>query len=162
MNQKTLVVYYSLEGSTRLLAQTIAQLLHADLLECKPMKDLRSKGVSKYIWGGRQVIMKKKPKLEAFLVPPAEYKSLVIGTPVWAYNYTPAIRSFLSQEKLKNKKIGLFCCHEGGPGKTLQNLRHDLMGNTIISETDFVNVAKNKEENIEKAKRWGVDLMEKL
>jgi flavodoxin len=162
MASKTLVVYYSFEGSTKLLAEHIAQVLHADLLECKPVKDLSSKGFSKYVWGGRQVIMKKKPKLVEFLINPNDYDVIIIGTPVWAFNYTPAIRSFLTQVKLKNKKIGVFYCHEGGPGKTLDNLKKKLSDNSIIGEMDFLNVAKNKEENVLKAKNWASSLVEKI
>ena len=159
---KDLVVYYSFEGSTRLIAENIAQVLNADILECKPIKDLRSKSFSKYFWGGRQVLMKKKPKLVDFSIKPDDYSFIIIGTPVWSSNYTPAIRSFLSLVKLKDKKIALFCCHEGGIGKTLVNLKKDLSENKIISEMDFKNVAKNKDVNIEKAKSWAKSLLYKL
>jgi len=48
MATKTLVAYYSFEGSTRLLSEHIVQELTADILECKPIKDLNSPGFSKY------------------------------------------------------------------------------------------------------------------
>ena len=162
MTTKNLVVYYSFEGSTRLLAETIAQVLNADILECKLIKDLGSKGFSKYFWGGRQVIMKKKPKLVDFSINPNNYDVIIIGTPVWASNYTPAIRSFLNQVSIKDKKIGLFCCHDGGMGKTLDNLKKELSDNTIIDEIDFLNVEKNKEENILKAKNWAAHIRDKI
>ena len=161
MTNKVLVVFYSYEGSTRLMAKTIAQVIQADLLECKPVKDIKSKGFTKYLWGSRQVIFKKKPELEKFEKNPDDYDVIIIGTPVWAFNYTPTIRSFLTQVKLKNKKIGLFYCHEGGPGKTLENLKNELSENTIVGEIDFLNVFENKEENIEKAKNWAIHLKEK-
>jgi hypothetical protein len=62
---------------------------------------------------------------------------------------------------LKNKKIGLFCCHEGAKGKTLDNLKNVLSNNTFIGEIDFLNVQKNKEENIIKAKNWALALRDK-
>jgi len=49
MHKKILVVYYSFEGSTRLMAETIAHELKADVLELKPVKDLQSKGFMKYV-----------------------------------------------------------------------------------------------------------------
>jgi flavodoxin len=150
----TLVVYYSFEGSTRLIAQTIATTLEADIMECKPIKDINSKGFMKYVWGGRQVLFKKHPHLEPFEKNPADYETIIIGTPVWAFNYTPALRSFLSQVTLRKKNIAIFCCHEGGKGKTLENLKEALSNNTIIGEMDFLNVMKNKNENVEKAKKW--------
>ena len=159
MTQKNLVVYYSYEGSTRLIAQTIAQTMDADVLECKPAKDIQSKGIMKYVWGGRQVIFKKRPYLESFDTNPMDYEVIIIGTPVWAFDYAPAIRSFVSQANLTKKKIGLFCCHEGAIGKTLENLKKVLSENTIIGEMDFLNVPKHTQENIEKAKKWATTLI---
>jgi len=161
MAVKTLVVYYSYEGSTRTIAQTIATTLEADVLECRPLKDISSKGFMKYVWGGRQVIFKKRPQLRPFEKNPADYDMVIIGTPVWAFDYAPAVRSFLSQMNLQRKKIGVFCCHEGTKGKTLENLKEMLSNNTIIGEMDFLNVMKNKEENIEKAKNWATNLRSK-
>ena len=162
MANKNLVVYYSFEGSTRLIAENIANVLDADVLECKPIKDLKSKGFSKYFWGGRQVVTKKKPDLVDFSVNPDDYDAIIIGTPVWSYTYAPAIRTFLSLVELRNKKIALFCCHEGGPGKTINNLKEELSENEIIDEMDFNNVAKSKEENISKAKKWAQSLVDKI
>jgi flavodoxin len=162
MTKKSLVVYYSYEGSTRVIAQTITQVLEADVLECKPLKDISSKGFMKYVWGGRQVLFKTRPELEIFGKNPDDYDSIIIGTPVWAFNYAPAIRSFLMKVKPTNKKIGLFCCHEGRPGKTLENLKKKLSNNTIIDEMDFLNVEKNQKENILKAKNWAVSLKDKI
>ena len=157
---KTLVVYYSYEGSTRIIAQTIATTLEADLMESRPTKDISSKGFMKYVWGGRQVVLKKCPQLEPFEKNPMDYDVIIIGTPVWAFNIAPAIRSFLSKANLQKKDIGIFCCHEGTKGKTLENLKDALSMNTIIGEMDFLNVMKNKEENIEKAKQWATTLKE--
>lgn len=160
MTNKNLVVFYSYEGNTRLIAQTIARVIEADVLECKPVKDISQKNFTKYIWGGRQVITKKKPKLESLGKNPQDYEVILIGTPVWVYTYAPAIRSLLSQVTLQKKNIGVFCCHEGGKGNTLEHLKKALVGNTIIGEHDFFNVMKNKEENIEKAKKWAATLQQ--
>lgn len=161
MTSKTLVVYYSYEGSTRTIAQTIASTLGADILECKPEKDISSKGFMKYVWGGRQVVFKKRPKLEAFEKNPAEYNTIILGTPVWAYSYAPAIRSFLSQVTIQQKSIAIFCCHEGGKGDTLVHLKEALPNNTILGENDFSDVVKNKEANILKAQIWAASLHRK-
>jgi flavodoxin len=161
MINKNLVVYYSYEGSTRVIAQTIAEVLDADMIECKPLKDISSKSFMKYVWGGRQVVFKQHPQLKTFEQNPDDYDMVIIGTPVWAFTYAPAIRSFLWKVNLKNKKIGLFCCHDGAKGKTLDNLKEVLSNNTIIGEIDFLNIKKNKEENILKAKNWAMILRDR-
>jgi flavodoxin len=153
--KKTLIVFYSLEGSTKLMAQTIAKELDADLLECRPVKEAHPTGFMKYMWGGRQMMFNKEPKLVPFEKDPQHYDNIIIGTPVWAYTYAPVIRSFLAKTELKNKKVAIYCCHEGGPGKTLDNFKEKLSNNnTIIGEMGFLNVSKNKELNIIKAIEW--------
>ncbi|MFA4833796.1 MAG: NAD(P)H-dependent oxidoreductase [Patescibacteria group bacterium] len=153
-----IIIYYSLEGSTRLMAETMAETIDADILELKPLKEINPNGFLKYFWGGRQVVFKEKPKLEIFDKNPLDYDIVIIGTPVWAFTYAPPLRSFFKRVKLRDKKIGIFCCHEGNPGKTLENLIKELAGNTIVGQTDFLNVKKDQEKNIEKAKDWALKI----
>lgn len=152
---KTLIIYYSFEGNVKLLGETMASEIGADILELHPKQEIKSTGFMKYLWGGRQVIMKEEPKLEPINVNLNDYELLVIGTPVWAGSYTPAIRSFLSSNSIVNKKIAFFCSHEGGLGKTLDNLKNKLSANQIISSIDFIApLKKNKEATLERAKTW--------
>jgi menaquinone-dependent protoporphyrinogen IX oxidase len=67
----------------------------------------------KYLRGGKQVMMKETPELEPYQIDLKNHDIIYIGTPVWAFTFTPAIRSFLKHTHLKNKKIVLFCTHEG-------------------------------------------------
>lgn len=151
---KTLIVYYSFEGNTRLIAEAIAQEIKADILELKVQNDIKTRGFMKYFWGGRQVFQKKTPDLLPFDKDPNDYALIFIGTPVWVFTYAPALRTFFNKIKLKGKKIALFCCHESDPAKTIDNMKKELEGNDIISENDFVNVLKNPRENSLNAKLW--------
>lgn len=142
---KKLVVFYSLEGNTRFIAEKMAQDIGADILELKPEKELDAKSSMRFLWGGGQVIMKEIPKLKEYKANLADYGTIVIGTPIWAFNFTPPIRTFLKENKISGKKIILFCTHGGNYGKTFANLRAELPGNEIIGEAEFFNVLKNKE-----------------
>ena len=157
---KVLVVYYSLEGNTKFIAQKIAEAVGADLLGLKPKKEtVKPHSLSKYFWGGKQVMMKEKPELVSFDHNPEEYDLLFIGTPVWAWNFTPPVNTFLSTVELKDKKIALFCCHGGAKNKTLENMEAQLAGNKIIGKIDFKEPLKNNpEECTEQAKRWAIEI----
>lgn len=157
---KKLVVYYSLEGNTMFIAEVIAEATGADQLELQPDKEPKSKGFTKYLWGGRQVFMKDKPLLKSLDKNPADYDLLFIGSPVWSWNYAPALRSFFPEVKLEGKKIGLFCCHQGSPGKTLENMKKELGGNTILGEKDFRQPLADKKQNKEKAQKWAKEIIE--
>ncbi|CAH2214039.1 flavodoxin family protein [Tepidibacter aestuarii] len=159
---RKLVIYYSLEGNTKLLSQTIAQNLDADILEIKPKYEVKRKGFMKYLWCGKSVFMKEKPELERIEINIDEYDLLIIGTPVWAGTFTPALRTFFDKYNIKNKKIFLFCTHNGGPGKTLENMKSELDMNNIVDTKDFVNVSKNVEINKNIAEKWVEEVISKI
>jgi len=160
---KKLVVYYSFEGNTKLMAESIAQTVEADILELKLVKESESKGFMRYVWGGKEALMKKKPELLTFDKNPQDYDLLFIGTPVWAWSYAPALSTFFSEVKVAHKKIALFCCHGGGKGKTLKKMEAAITNNQIIGTIDFIDPKKkNREANIEKVKQWAKEIVSKV
>jgi flavodoxin len=155
---KTLIIYYSFEGSTKLIAETIKNKLDADILELKLKKDIKTHGFMKYVWGGKMVVMKESPELEKFDININDYNQIIFGTPVWAGIFVPAFRTFFNNYKFSGKNVALFICHDGGPGKTLDKMKAELQGNDVIATQDFKKTAQNKENNIEMAKKWAETL----
>ncbi|MDR2757775.1 MAG: flavodoxin [Spirochaetaceae bacterium] len=152
---KTAVIYYSYEGNCALIAELIKNVLEADLIELRTADDKKRQGFSKYLWGGRQVIMKETPSLKPYTVDPEAYDLIIIGTPVWAANPTPALNTFLGEQRIRNKKIALFCCHAGGKGKVFDKIKNKLPGNTFAGEIDFINPAKQeRQEVVNKLNAW--------
>lgn len=159
---KSLVIYYSFEGNTRFIAEAIAHEISSDVLELKVRDAIKTKGFLKYLWGGKQVLQKKTPDLLPFDKNPVDYDLIFIGTPVWAFTFAPALRTFLKDVKLKNKKIALFCTHEGSAAKTFDDMKKELENNDIISENDFANVLKNPQQNSLDAKLWAGKIAERF
>jgi flavodoxin len=152
---KTLIVYFSLDGNTALVAAGIGRALGADLLELKLAEEKKRKGLAKYVWGGRQVFSRVKPALKPFTVKPLDYDLLIVGGPVWAGSPAPALLTFLSEADIKGKKAAVFCCHRGGKGEALSKLKALLAGNTIVGEIDFRNPLKSGAETwASKAADW--------
>lgn len=153
---KKLVIFYSFEGNTKFIAEGISEIIGADLLELKPKKDVESKGFMKYFWGGKQVITGKKPELLPIDKKPEDYDLILIGTPIWASRYTPAINTFLDTAQINGKKIAFFCCHAGGGnGKAFKMLKEQLKGNEVLGEIEFKDpLKKGKEEAKEQLKEW--------
>ncbi|MDD5019637.1 MAG: flavodoxin [Candidatus Omnitrophica bacterium] len=156
---KILVVYYSFDGNTRLIAETIAQETGADSLELRTEDEPRSKGFSKYFWGGRQVFMKVRPALFALDKDPAQYDFLFIGTPVWAFAPAPAMSAFLEKSGIRGKKVALFCCSGGGMGRTLARMEEALAGNVIAGRMHFIEPRRTQKASVEKARRWAREMM---
>jgi hypothetical protein len=82
--------------------------------------------------------MGREPELLPMEKDPAAYDLIFLGTPVWAFSYTPAVRAFLAHANLRGKKVALFCCHGGGKGRTFRKMQDALPGATILGEADFV------------------------
>ncbi len=151
---KTLIIFYSYEGNTKFIAETMATQLDADVLELKLEKEYKTKGFMRFIWIGKEIMLSRKPKLKEFDKNIESYDLILIGTPVWAFTFTPPLRRFFAENKIQGKKIALFCTHEGKKGKTIENMEKKLQGNKIIAKTDFGKVKENKEENRKKAIGW--------
>lgn len=158
--EKRLVVFYSLEGNTKMVAQAIAKAVEGDLLELKPLKDVASSGFMRYVWGGKQVLFKEKPPLQPLDINPQEYDLIFLGTPVWAGSYAPAIRSFLEQFSISGKRIALFSCYGGQAGKTYDNIKKEIPDNQFVGEIGFKEPRSNdKQSQLERACQWAGELM---
>ncbi|PID58798.1 flavodoxin [candidate division KSB3 bacterium] len=160
---KKIVIFYSFEGNTRLIANTIAKTVDADILELTPKDEIQSTGIMKYVWGGKAALMNAKPALLPYDKNIQEYDLLFIGTPVWAWTFAPPLNTFLATEVFVNKKIALFCCHGGGKGKIFRKMAKVLTQNQILGEADFKDPLKHHTEaNLEKAKKWAERIMNTL
>lgn len=159
MAEKPIIIFYSLTGNTKFIAQAIAEITSGEILELKLEKEFKSShDLRTVFWGGKQVVTKEKPKLLPLTKNIADYNLIILGTPVWAFSVAPALRTFLSQNKLTNKKIALFCCHDGMPGKALANLKSELTGNEIIGDIAFREPLGNQAENKKKLAEWLTNL----
>ncbi len=159
MKRKILIVYYSLTGNTHSIANKLKINLHADLERIKPIKELNPNNPTKFIWGGVQVLMHKKPKLKIFQHELNKYQNIIIGTPVWAFSYSAPINSLLSKNLFQNKKIALFCTSEGGEKFTLKNMKERLKNNEIISSRNFTfGSTELNSQALKEAEKWGKKL----
>ncbi len=157
---KSIVVFYSYEGNTRLVAENIANSIGADIIEIKPEKEMKSKGVMKFLWGGRQAMMGVKPPLREIKKDLNSYDLIFIGTPVWAWSPAPPIRTFLEDHLPKGKRIALFSSCEGGGGKTFEKMTEMARGCRVIGTLESLAPLKREKENtLQKAKVWAKGLI---
>ena len=60
---KNLIIYFSLEGNTKFIAESIAEEIECDIMELIPSKKYSTGKIGKYFWGGKSVMFKEKPEL---------------------------------------------------------------------------------------------------
>ena len=153
---KAIVLFYSLEGNTKKVATLLSKKMNVPCEEIKPKKDLKSKGFSKYLWGGQQVIMNKKPELMPLKANLDDYDTVFIGSPIWAGSFAPGIKTLLEDGMLKGKKIAFFYCHDGGPGKAEDKIIKAVeVNNKLISSYGLARVKDNYEGLKAGVLSWG-------
>ena len=110
---KTLIVYYSLDGHTRLIADILAGSLNGassvDVFELRPLRETQLNGFFKYFVGGMRAIFGVKPALQTPLPGAKAYDLICLGTPVWGGRFTPPVNTFISGTDLACKKSALVC-----------------------------------------------------
>jgi flavodoxin len=152
---KQLIIYYSYEGNTKLIAEEMANATGADLMAIKPLKEMKSKGFMKYVWGGKAAVMKQKPKLEPLTHNMENYDRIIFGTPVWAGTFAPPFNTLFSDFEIKDKKVGIFCCHAGGMGRVFDNFKKQLKDNTLVGQLEIIDpLNSGKKDKIEKSISW--------
>ncbi|TFF63388.1 MAG: flavodoxin [Promethearchaeota archaeon] len=158
-----LVVYYSLTGNTRMIAEEIAASLNSELLELKPVKELDPESGMKYFWGGFQATMRKKPELEQFEIDPMDYDLLFLGSPVWAWRQSPPMLSFVKKYDLSGKKLALWMCAAGNGVKARERFTKVLKDCNVIADICFQEPLQNNPENAKKtATEWAINIVRKI
>jgi len=120
----TLVVYYSLTGHTRQIAEVIAAAQDADIevIEDTFNRDTglgRIRSAIEGLLGLRSSITTPKHDV-------SEYDLVVVGTPVWAARLSSPVRAYLSQQRVSLKRVAFFCTQSGIGGTwALQNMAEE-------------------------------------
>lgn len=104
-------------------------------------------------------MMKEIPELEPFKVKPDDYDMVFLGSPVWAWTFTPPVRAFLVKHDLSGKKVALFLCHGGGPGKAAGKLREAVSG-TVLGEILLRDPLKrHTKTQLQRASAWAYEMI---
>ena len=129
--QKILVAYFSRTGNTKLVAEKIAKNLRADIDEVIDTKD-RKRTIIGWLIAGKDASVNNLTYIK-IKKDPIKYDLVVIGTPVWAWTMTPAIRTYLTHYKFNN--LAFFCTHGGQSGKTFINM--EKLSKKPVAVIDF-------------------------
>lgn len=111
---KTLVLYYSLTGNTKMVAEEIAGRLGADMEEivCVNPYDTNFQACITRCMQDREAgIVTEIEPVKADL---SQYDVIFIGYPVWFGTYAPPIATFLANNDLSGKTLVPFCTFGSG------------------------------------------------
>jgi len=114
---KSLVVFYSRTGTTKRIGEALAQLLECDSEELVDTK--KRSGPLGFVSAGRDAQAKKLTTLVDIKHDPALYDLVILGTPMWGGTLSSAIRTYISANKSKFKRVAFFCTQGGTDNKQL-------------------------------------------
>ena len=150
---KTLVAYFSAEGTTAAVARALAEAAGADIFEIKPEVPYSSSDIN---WKNplarcnKEKIGKKDVPLADKLESIDAYDTIYIGFPIWYYGAPNIIQTFVKDFDWADKKIYLFATSGGSEmNKTAERLL-PFMKNASIAGEKLVKAS----EGVEGLKEW--------
>lgn len=141
---KTLIVYYSRTKTTKKVVLRLAKLLEARAVELIDQQDRR--GVMGYLSGGRDAFRKTLAKIDTVKANVEDYDLVIIATPVWVGTMAPAIRTFVTDNRDKFKKIAILTTQGG---KKRQRVFADLKALTgLAAQAEVMFVTRDVSQDL--------------
>jgi flavodoxin len=112
---KPLVLYYSLTGKNKIIAEELKKQLACDIGEIKTASD-RS-GIWGFIVSGYENIFDKDAELQPFATDFTAYNPIIICSPIWMQKISSPARTLFKNPGLKGKDVYLFASFNGHWGE---------------------------------------------
>lgn len=113
MSSRILVVYYSMGGNTRAIANEIRDLTGADIEEIA--EPHRRHGLSGVVRALFDTMLRRSPAIIPAAYDPAVFEALLLGGPVWGGRMAAPVRAYAKRYGGRPLRVGFFCT-EGGHG----------------------------------------------
>lgn len=149
---KTLIVFYSRTGTTKKVGETLAAKLGADIEEIKDT--VNRSGAKGYLLSGRDAMRRKLTTLEPQNKNAAEYDLVVIGTPVWAWNMSAPIRTYITESKGDFKNVAFFCTMGGSGDEGTFSEMTEVTGKKPLATLALKTVQVVKNEFVDKLENF--------
>lgn len=160
MDNKMLVAYFSATGTTKQVAQNLADAINADIYEIKPKVPYTNADLDWTNKNSRSTLEmddhNSRPEIVDDGFSTDSYDTIFLGFPIWWYIAPTIVNTFLESHDFKNKKIILFATSGGsGFGRTVENLKKSVSSSTEIKEGKLFNNYPSKEE----LKKWTEEVL---
>ena len=103
---KTLILYYSRTGNTKMCCEALQKELGADLLEIKDLKN-RAGGWG-FFTGALGSMFNVHTNIDPLNPDLSSYKNIIIASPIWTGTLSTAIRTLIDKNRFDNKQVVMF------------------------------------------------------
>jgi len=105
-DNKTLILYYSRTGNTRMVCEALQQALSADILEVKDLSN--RKGGWGFFTGTLNSLFGMKTGIDPVQPDISAYANIILASPIWTGKLSPTIRTFIAKNRFDGKRVILF------------------------------------------------------
>ena len=145
---RVLVVYYSLSGRTRDIAERIRARTNADIYEIKTVPEIKA-GPSLYLKTKSSLKKGVYPELQGAMPDMSGYDIVFVGSPVWWYTVSTPVLAFLSKTDFKNKKVVPFSTQGSNSGTFLEDFRKMAKNAGVTGYLSFNNMGKEYDKAVD-------------
>ena len=103
---KTLILYYSRTGNTKMCCEALQKELGADLIEIKDLKN-RDGGWG-FFTGALGSMFNVHTNIDPLNPDLSPYKNIIIASPIWTGTLSTAIRTLIDKNRFDNKQVVMF------------------------------------------------------
>ena len=112
---KCLLVFYSRTGRTKKIGEMISTEMNCEYEEIIDTK--KRKGfIIGFVKAGFAATREKLTIIKEIQKDPKLYDAVILGTPIWNKRMTPAIRTYITENKNRFKSVAFFCTMGGRGG----------------------------------------------
>lgn len=111
---KILIAYYTVSGNTKEVAEAIQKDIGGDLYQIETVTVYPSIKKELSAQAKREISAGFKPELKTPLPDISQYDIIFVGSPCWWGTITPAVSSFIGDNRLAGKTVVPFITHGGG------------------------------------------------
>ncbi len=137
---KVLVVYYSLTGHTKEIADKIQTMTNADIFGLETAEPFPT-GAKLHLTVKDQLKTKKYPALKQ-LPDLTGYDVVFVGAPAWWYTAATPVLSFLEQADFQGAKVAFFSTQGSNRGTFLPDVTALTKNAQILPDASFNNMGK--------------------
>ena len=136
--EKILVSYFSATGSTKRLAENIADVLNADIFEIEPEVKYTKEDLKWPDKSNRSFMEMKdrnfRPLVSKKLTNSEEYDKVILGFPIWYYTAPTIVNTFIEENDLTGKDVYVFATSGATPvDKSFKDLKKTYTNINFIS-----------------------------
>jgi flavodoxin len=150
---KCLLVFYSRTGRTKKIAELISTEINCEYEEIIDTKKRKGRFIG-FVKSGFAATREKLTNNKEVQKDPELYDVVILGTPIWNKRMTPAIRTYITENKNRFKSVAFFCTLGGIGGPETFESMAELCEKTPVSTLAITRKEIKNELHIDEIKNF--------